>query len=40
MPTNTCKFGFETLIINWLVDQSGYDQGASVDYNHEYAVDE
>ena len=40
MPTNTRESGLESLIVNWLVDQNGYEQGASSDYNHEYAVDE
>ena len=40
MPTNTRESGFETLIVNWLVEQNGYQQGASVEYNREYAVDE
>jgi len=41
MPTtNTRESGLETLIVNWLVDQNGYEQGESADYNREYAVDE
>lgn len=32
--------GFETLIVNWLVDQNGYQQGTNEDYNKEYAIDE
>ena len=40
MPTNTRESGLETLIVNWLVEQNGYEQGASVDYNRDYAVDE
>ena len=40
MPTNTRESGLETLIVNWLVTQNGYEQGASADYNREYAVDE
>jgi type I restriction enzyme R subunit len=32
--------GFETLIVNWLVEQNGYEQGSNDDYNKEYAVDE
>ncbi|MDR0816501.1 MAG: DEAD/DEAH box helicase family protein [Desulfovibrio sp.] len=40
MPTNTKENGFETLIVNWLVEQSGYEQGENTDYNVEYAVDE
>lgn len=40
MPTNTKESGLEALIINWLVEQNGYEQGANADYNSEYAVDE
>ena len=32
--------GFETLIVNWLVNQNGYQQGTNEDYNKEYAIDE
>ncbi|MDR2146659.1 MAG: DEAD/DEAH box helicase family protein [Tannerella sp.] len=40
MPTNTKESGFETLIVEWLVQQNGYEQGTSEDYNREYALDE
>ena len=40
MPANTKESGFEALIVKWLVEQNGYEQGASADYNREYAVDE
>ena len=41
MPTtNTRQSGLEALIVNWLTTQNGYEQGASADYNREYAVDE
>jgi type I restriction enzyme R subunit len=40
MPTNTRESGLETLIVNHLVTQNGFEQGASVDYNRDYAVDE
>ena len=40
MNTNTKESGLETLIVNWLVEQNGYEQGASADYNRDYAVDE
>ena len=40
MPTNIKESGFESLIVNWLVEQNGYEQGATADYNKEYAVDE
>lgn len=38
--TNTKESGLETLIVKWLVDQNGYEQGTNADYNREYAVDE
>lgn len=38
--TDKTEKGFETLIVNWLVEQNGYEQGANDDYNKEYAVDE
>ena len=40
MPTNTRESGLETLIVKWLVEQNGYEQGETADYNREYAVDE
>jgi type I restriction enzyme R subunit len=40
MPTNTKESGLESLIVDWLVTQNGFEQGASADYNREYAVDE
>ena len=40
MITNTKESGLETLIVNWLTTQNGYEQGTSTDYNREYAVDE
>jgi len=38
--TDKTEKGFETLIMNWLVDQNGYQQGTNEDYNKEYAIDE
>lgn len=38
--TDKTERGFETLIVNWLVEQNGYEQGTNDDYNKEYAVDE
>lgn len=38
--TDKTEKGFETLIVNWLVDQNGYQQGTNEDYNKEYAIDE
>lgn len=40
MPTNTRENGFETLIVNWLVNQNHYEQGTNDDYNQDYAIDE
>lgn len=40
MPTNTKENGFETLIVNWLVNMNHYEQGVNDDYNQEYAIDE
>ena len=39
MPSNTKENGFETLIVNWLVNENGYEQGTNADYNQEYAID-
>lgn len=38
--TNTKENGLEALIVKWLVEQNGYEQGTSADYNREYAIDE
>lgn len=38
--TDKTEKGFETIIVNWLVDQNGYEQGTNDDYSKEYAVDE
>ena len=40
MSTNTKEDGFETLIINHLVNINGYEQGQNSDYNKDYAIDE
>ena len=40
MFTNTKEDGFETLIVKWLVEHNGYEEGSNADYNKEYAVDE
>ena len=40
MPSNIRESGLESLIVNWLVTQNGYEQGTNADYNREYAVDE
>lgn len=38
--TNIKESGLETLIVRWLVEQNGYEEGLNSDYNTEYAVDE
>lgn len=40
MPTNTKESGLETLIVDWLVNHNGYEQGNNADYNRDYAIDE
>ncbi|GHU55798.1 hypothetical protein AGMMS49975_18100 [Clostridia bacterium] len=40
MPTNTRESGLESLIVNYLTEQNGYEQGENADYNKEYALDE
>lgn len=41
MPfTNTKENGLETLIVDWLVQHNGYEQGTNADYNQEFALDE
>ena len=37
--TDTTEKGFESLIVNWLVNHNGYEQGQNRDYNTEYALD-
>ena len=37
--TNTMESGLESLIVRWLVEHNGYEQGHSRDFNVEYAVD-
>ncbi len=38
--TNIKEDGFEDLIVKWLVEHNGYEQGCNADYNREYAIDE
>ena len=40
MATNTRENGFESLIVNWLVNQNHYEQGLNSEYNQDYAIDE
>ena len=39
MQTNIKENGFETLIVDWLRDQNGYEEGTNADYDREHAVD-
>lgn len=38
--TDTKESGLETLIVKWIVEHNGYEEGSNADYNKEYAVDE
>ena len=38
--TDTKEKGFETLIVDWLAQHNGYEEGANSDYDKEYAIDE
>ena len=38
--TDTRECGFETLIVKWLVEHNGYEEGNNADYNKDYAIDE
>lgn len=40
MTTNTRESGLETLIVEHLVNNNGYEQGTNEDYNKDYAIDE
>jgi len=40
MPSNTKENGFETLIVDSLVNNNGYEQGDTSEYHKEYAIDE
>ncbi|MCL1927019.1 MAG: type I restriction endonuclease [Syntrophorhabdaceae bacterium] len=40
MPIDTSEKSLESLIVEWLVSQNGYERGVSADYCREYAVDE
>lgn len=37
---NTKESGLEALIVKWLVDHNGYEEGTNSDYSKEYALDE
>lgn len=38
--TNTKENGLEALIVKWLVEHNGYEEGKNTDYNKEFAIDE
>lgn len=40
MPSNTKENGFETLIVNWIVDKNKFEQGSNTDFDQDYAIDE
>ena len=40
MVANTKESGLEMLIVKWLVEHNGYEEGSNADYNKEYAIDE
>ena len=41
MPvTNTKENGLEALIVKWLVEHNGYEEGKNPDYSKEFAIDE
>lgn len=40
MPSNIKENGFETLIVDSLVNENHYEQGNNADYNKGYAIDE
>ena len=40
MPTNTKESGLESLIVDWLVNHNGYEQGENSNYNRDYTIDE
>lgn len=37
--TNIKENGFETLIVDWLRDQNGYEEGTNADYDQERLID-
>lgn len=40
MFTNTKESGLEAIIVKWLVEHNGYEEGSNTDYSKEYALDE
>ena len=39
MMTDTKEHGLEMLIVEWLRDQNGYEQGGNPDYDNDHALD-
>ena len=39
MPTDTSEKNLETILVNYLRDIQGYEEGSSEDYNKNYALD-
>lgn len=39
MPTDTSEKGLESILVEYLRDKHGYEQGMSIDYNKDYALD-
>jgi len=40
VATNIKEQGLETLIVQWLTAENGFEEGTNEDYNREYAIDE
>jgi len=38
--TDTKEKGLESLIVQWLVEENGYEQGSNADYIRDFAIDE
>lgn len=39
MPTDISEKGLETILVEYLRDKQGYEQGVSDDYKKQYGVD-
>ena len=39
MPTDISEKGLETILVEYLRDRQGYEQGVSDDYKKQYGVD-
>ncbi len=38
--TYTKESCLESLIVSWLVERNGYEEGSNADYNKDYSIDE